>query len=308
MKKQALGRGLSSLIDIEPQAAVGTTLFSEVEIQYIHPNPNQPRTDFDEEAIEELASSIRINGIISPITLRKISEDNYQIIAGERRYRASQKAGLDKIPAYIRNVDDDQVLELALIENIQREDLNAIEIALTYNNLSQSLGLTQDALAERVGKKRATITNYLRLLKLPAEIQIGLKNRTIDMGHARAIAGIEDPELQLRAYEQAVAEGASVRRTEEIVRETLAGASSQADNEDGATNDDKKDSGNNSNSTKSQAFNPEEYKSLSEALKNILSAKVKLTYNDAGRGKITIPFTSDDDLLRLMAMFDQIKK
>lgn len=291
MKKQALGRGLGALIDIEPQAAVGSTVFSEVDIAFIHPNPNQPRTDFSPEAIEELAASIRNNGIISPITLRRIADDNYQIIAGERRYRASQIVGLDKIPAYIRNVDDDQVLELALIENIQREDLNAIEIALTYNNLVQTLGLTQDALADRVGKKRATVTNYLRLLKLPAEIQIGLKNKAIDMGHARAIAGVDDPALQLKIYELAVAEGASVRRTEEIVRQVVAGSADVA-----AAKKQQKNS-----------FNPEEYKTLSDALQSIFAAKVKLTYNDKGSGKISIPFSSDDDLLRLMSIFDKIK-
>lgn len=199
--------------------------------------------------------------------------------------------GLDKIPAYIRNVDDDQVLELALIENIQREDLNAIEIALTYNNLVQTLGLTQDALADRVGKKRATVTNYLRLLKLPAEIQIGLKNKAIDMGRARAIAGVDDPALQLKIYELAVAEGASVRRTEEIVRQVVAGSADVA-----AAKKQQKNS-----------FNPEEYKSLSDALQSIFAAKVKLTYNDKGSGKISIPFSSDDDLLRLMSIFDKIK-
>lgn len=292
MKKQALGRGLGALIDIEPMAAVGSTIFSEVDINQIHPNPNQPRTDFDEEAIKELAASISVNGIISPITLRRIADDNYQIIAGERRYRASKLVGLDKIPAYIRNVDDEQVLELALIENIQREDLNAIEIALTYNNLLQSNNLTQDALADRVGKKRATVANYLRLLKLPAEIQLGLKDRTIDMGHARAIAGLEDPQLQLRAYEQVVAEKASVRRTEEIVRTVAEGevpASAPAAK------------------SKPQSYQPEEYNSLCSALSNILGSKVKLTYNEKGSGRIAIPFSSDEDLSRLMSLFDQIK-
>ena len=218
MKKQVLGRGLSALIETEPVAAVGSTIFNEIEISKIYPNPNQPRTDFDDDALEELATSIRANGIISPITLRKISDDNYQIIAGERRYRASKMVGLDKIPAYIRDVDDGQVMEMALIENIQREDLNAIEIALSYNSLVATLNLTQEALAERVGKKRATITNYLRLLKLPAEIQMGLKNKKIDMGHARALVSVENPEVLLNIYAQVLAEGASVRRTEELVR------------------------------------------------------------------------------------------
>lgn len=291
MKKQALGRGLGALIDIEPQAAVGSTIFNEVNIDFIHPNPNQPRTDFDEEAIEELAASIRANGIISPITLRRIAEDNYQIIAGERRYRASKMVGLEKIPAYIRDVDDSQVLELALIENIQREDLNAIEIALSYNNLLQSLSLTQDALAERVGKKRATVTNYLRLLKLPAEIQLALINRTIEMGHARAIVGLDDPQLQLKAFEQVAAEKASVRRTEEIVK-------ALANNE--LASEGEKKHGQNS------SFQPEEYKQLCGALTKIFSSKVKLTYNDKGQGRIAIPFSSDEDLMRIMQLLDKI--
>lgn len=288
MKKQALGRGLSALIDTEPVAAVGSTQFNEIRVEYIHPNPNQPRTDFNDEALEELATSIRVNGIISPITLRKVSEDNYQIIAGERRYRASKLVGLNSIPAYIRDADDKEVMEMALIENIQREDLNAIEIALSYNSLLTANDLTQEALAERVGKKRATVTNYLRLLKLPAEIQMGLKNRKIEMGHARAIAGVVDIEKQLEVYEQVLKEEASVRRTEEIVRDVISGVEVKL--------------------TKQQKskFLPEEYNELCDGLVNRLSAKVKLTYNDKGKGKITIPFSSDDDLLRLMSMFDRI--
>ena len=290
MKKQALGRGLSALIETEPVAAVGSTLFNEIEISKINPNPNQPRTDFDDEALEELAASIRANGIISPITLRKISDDNYQIIAGERRYRASKLAGLDKIPAYIRDVDDGQVMEMALIENIQREDLNAIEIALSYNNLVATLNLTQEALAERVGKKRATITNYLRLLKLPAEIQMGLKDKKIDMGHARALVSVENPEVMLNIYAQVLTEGASVRRTEELVR--LA-ASGEIDHK-------------HLKKEKQHTIMPEEYETLCRELNEKFNAKVKLSYNEKGKGKVTIPFDSDDDLMRLMSLFDKI--
>lgn len=290
MKKQALGRGLSALIETEPVAAVGSTIFNEIEISKIHPNPNQPRTEFDDEALEELAASIRANGIISPITLRKISDDNYQIIAGERRYRASKLAGLDKIPAYIRDVDDGQVMEMALIENIQREDLNAIEIALSYNSLVATLNITQEALAERVGKKRATITNYLRLLKLPAEIQMGLKDKKIDMGHARALVSVENPEAMLNIYAQVLAEGASVRRTEELVRLAAIG--------DNDTKIEKKE--------KRHTFMPEEYDTLCKELNDKFNAKVKLSYNEKGKGKVVIPFDSDDDLMRLMSLFDKI--
>lgn len=290
MKKQALGRGLSALIETEPVAAVGSTIFNEIEISKIHPNPNQPRTEFDDEALEELAASIRANGIISPITLRKISEDNYQIIAGERRYRASKLAGLDKIPAYIRDVDDGQVMEMALIENIQREDLNAIEIALSYNSLVATLNITQEALAERVGKKRATITNYLRLLKLPAEIQMGLKDKKIDMGHARALVSVENPEAMLNIYAQVLAEGASVRRTEELVR--LA-ASGEIDEK-------------HLKKEKQHTIMPEEYETLCRELNEKFNAKVKLSYNEKGKGKVVISFDSDDDLMRLMSLFDKI--
>ena len=290
MKKQALGRGLSALIETEPVAAVGSTIFNEIEISKIKPNPNQPRTEFDDEALEELAASIRANGIISPITLRKISDDNYQIIAGERRYRASKLAGLDKIPAYIRDVDDGQVMEMALIENIQREDLNAIEIALSYNSLVATLNLTQEALAERVGKKRATITNYLRLLKLPAEIQMGLKDKKIDMGHARALVSVENPEQMLAIYAQVLNEGASVRRTEELVRMAATGETVEKA--------EKKE--------KQHIIMPEEYDALCKELNEKFNARVKLSYNEKGKGKVVIPFDSDDDLMRLMSLFDKI--
>ncbi len=293
MKKQALGRGLGALIEsVEPTAAAGSSIFNEVPIEFIYANPNQPRTEFDDESLEELAASIRTNGIISPITLRKLDDDHYQIIAGERRYRASKLAGLERIPAYIRTAKDEEVMEMALIENIQREDLNAIEIALCYNSLAVSYGLTQEALSERVGKKRATIANYLRLLKLPAEVQMGIKDKKIDMGHARAIAGVEDPTLQLSVYEQVLREGASVRRTEEIVRDLSA---------DREIKEVKKPAS-------PKTILPAEYDELKKELCNRLNAKVQLTYNDNGKGKISIPFSDDEDLMRIMAIFDSIKR
>ena len=182
-RRNALGRGLDALLSMEEVKTEGSSSINEIELSQISVNPNQPRREFDETALEELADSIREIGIIQPITLRKVSDDEYQIIAGERRYRASQKAGLDTIPAYIRTADDENVMEMALIENIQREDLNSVEIALAYQHLIEQYDLTQERLSERVGKKRTTIANYLRLLKLPAPIQMALQNKQIDMGH-----------------------------------------------------------------------------------------------------------------------------
>lgn len=285
-KKPRLGRGLGALISTEePTAAVGSTIFNEVPISQIKPNPNQPRKDFDEESLQELAISIKNNGIISPITLRKISDNEYQIVAGERRYRASIIAGLEKIPAYIRDASEEQVMEMALIENIQREDLNAIEIALSYNSLCATLNLTQEALAERIGKKRATITNYLRLLRLPAEIQIGIKNKVIEMGHARAIAGISDAQMQLKIYNEVVKKQASVRQTEEMVRKTL----------------------NPNENQNTPSFNSEEYTKLQDSLSTLFNSKIKLKYNENGKGSISIPFKNDEDLSRIMSLLDKIK-
>ena len=285
-KKPRLGRGLGALISTEePTAAVGSTIFNEVPISQIKPNPNQPRKDFDEESLQELAISIKNNGIISPITLRKISDNEYQIVAGERRYRASIIAGLEKIPAYIRDASEEQVMEMALIENIQREDLNAIEIALSYNSLCATLNLTQEALAERIGKKRATITNYLRLLRLPAEIQIGIKNKVIEMGHARAIAGISDAQMQLKIYNEVVNKQASVRQTEEMVRKAL----------------------NPNENQNTPSFSSEEYTKLQDSLSTLFNSKIKLKYNENGKGCISIPFKNDEDLSRIMSLLDKIK-
>ena len=211
-----LGRGLDALIDTHIMTD-GSSSISEVELSLITANPDQPRRSFDEDALSELASSIKEHGVISPITLRKNEDGTYMIIAGERRFRASKMAGLKSIPAYIRTAKDEQVMEWALIENIQREDLDAIEIALAYQRLMDDYNLTQERMAERVGKKRTTVANYLRLLKLPAEIQIGIKEKKIDMGHARAILGSQSTEQQLDIYKKILTNGLSVRRVEEIV-------------------------------------------------------------------------------------------
>lgn len=218
MKKTlGLGRGLDALIDTTHISTAGSSSINEIPLSKIYANPDQPRHTFDEEALEELAQSIREHGVISPITLRKESNERYMIIAGERRFRAAKIAGLDAIPAYIRTAKDEQVMEWALIENIQREDLDAIEIALAYQRLMDDYQLTQERMSERVGKKRATVANYLRLLKLPAEIQLGIKEKKIDMGHARAILGSPSPEQQLSIYKRILQNGLSVRKVEELV-------------------------------------------------------------------------------------------
>ena len=218
MKKTlGLGRGLDALIDTTHVATAGSSSISEIALDHIYANPDQPRHTFDQEALEELAQSIRDHGVISPITLRKDAKNQYMIIAGERRYRAAKMAGLNTIPAYIRTAKDEQVMEWALIENIQREDLDAIEIALAYQRLMDEYHLTQERMSERVGKKRATVANYLRLLKLPAEIQLGIKEHKIDMGHARAILGSSSPEQQLSIYKKILLNGLSVRKVEELV-------------------------------------------------------------------------------------------
>ena len=224
-KKNVLGRGLGALIADAAEEPVTREIvvsaIQELNLADIRPNPFQPRTEFDEEALSELAASIKAIGIVQPITVRAVEEGKYEIIAGERRFRASKLAGLSTIPAYIRKTEDDSLLELALIENIQREDLNAIEVAISYQRLIDECNLTQDGLSERVGKKRATIANYLRLLKLPAQIQLAVRDKKISMGHARAILGVEDPDTQLMIFEQILEYDFSVRKVEEIVRELV---------------------------------------------------------------------------------------
>ena len=290
MKKQALGRGLNALISTEEVKTYGSSDLNEIDIDLIETNPNQPRTEFDEDKLAELSDSIRANGVIVPITLRKIDDAHYQIIAGERRYRASKMAGLTKIPAYIRAANDEQTHVMALIENIQRDDLNAIEIALGYQKAMNDFVLTQEQLSEKVGKKRATIANFLRLLKLPAEIQLGLRDRTVDMGHARAIAGLDTPESQLKVYEQVVKKHLSVRATEELVKK-------MAVNRNNGTEE----------GVKYQRFVSEEYDRLKAELSQLFNTKVNLQYNEQGKGKISLAFDSDDDLMRIMSILDKLK-
>lgn len=290
MKKQALGRGLSALIGGEEEINTsGSSIISEIPIGFIEANPLQPRTDFDEEALAELAESIRENGVISPITVRKIDEENYQIIAGERRYRASKMVGLAKIPAYIRTADDEQLHIMALIENIQRADLNPIEIALGYHKAMEDFELTQEKLSERIGKKRSVIANYLRLLKLPAEIQIGLKDGKLNMGQAKAIAGLADYADQIRVYEEVVERSLNVRETEALVKAVASGEEIKQPK------------------AKAKKFVSEEFDKLKEELSAMFNTKVSLQYNEQGKGKILLPFDSDDDLMRLMSIFDKLK-
>ena len=272
MKRSALGRGLDALITMDDLKTGGSSSISEIELSKIQPNPDQPRSVFEEETLEELAVSIRSLGVIQPITLKETGTDKYMIISGERRYRASLMAGLERIPAYIKTAADENIVEMALIENIQREDLNSIEIALAYQKLIDSYGLTQEKLSERVGKKRATIANYLRLLKLPAEIQVGLKDKKIDMGHARALLPVEDPEVQLALYEQILAEGLSVRNVEEIVRGGVdVSALEQAKKDKPARQTPKL---------------PEEFNLLKDHLSSFFKTKVQLVCNEKGKGKI----------------------
>ncbi|MBM6759173.1 ParB/RepB/Spo0J family partition protein [Bacteroides mediterraneensis] len=292
-KKFALGRGLDALISHEEVKTSGSSSINEIELSKISVNPNQPRREFDPIALQELADSIAEIGIIQPITLRQISEDSYQIIAGERRYRASILAGLKTIPAYIRTADDENVMEMALIENIQREDLNSLEIALAYQHLIEQYELTQERLSERIGKKRTTIANYLRLLKLPAPIQMALKNKEIDMGHARALLTLDDPKTQIRIFNEIVSQGYSVRKVEEIVKALASGESVK--------------SGGKTITPKGTQLS-EEYSMLQNHLCSFFGTKVQLSCSNKGKGKISIPFNSEADLERIMEILDSLKK
>mgnify|MGYP003304787348 CR=1 FL=1 len=282
-KKFALGRGLDALISTEETKTAGSSSINEIELSKISVNPNQPRREFDPVALQELADSIAEIGIIQPITLRQLNDDSYQIIAGERRYRASIQAGLKTIPAYIRTADDENVMEMALIENIQREDLNAMEIALAYQHLLEEYDLTQERLSERVGKKRTTIANYLRLLKLPAQIQVALKNRELDMGHARALLALDNPVEQIQLFQDIQILGYSVRKVEEIVKKNKSGK-------------------------KSPTVKPaNDYELLKKHLSTFFQTDVQLTCNTKGKGKIAITFKDDTELERIIALLDKLK-
>lgn len=286
-KKPALGRGLDSILPMDDVPAKGSSAINDIPLSSISPNPDQPRRTFDEEALAELATSISELGIIQPLSLRKIGPNEYQIIAGERRFRAAKLAGLTSVPAYIRTANDTELTEMALIENIQREDLNAIEIALTFKKLIEQYKLTQEKLSERIGKNRATVANFLRLLKLPAEVQLGLRDKRLDMGHARALLTLDNPKMQLKLYSKIISQGLSVRRVEELAKQF------RESPEAAATGTKTKTAG--------------EFDMLKKSLSAAFNTKVQFSCNKDGRGKITFPFNNDEELEKLIRLFDAIK-
>ena len=289
-----LGRGLGSLLEgnkytgkIDSNTINEVNTIADIAIDQIQTNPYQPRTHFDQGALEELAESIRIQGIIQPITVRQLDQKSYQLISGERRYQAAKMAGLTTIPAYIRKADDQQMLEMALIENIQRENLNAIEIALSYQRLLSECSLKQEELGDRVGKKRTTVTNYLRLLKLPPDIQIALRDNVITMGHARALINIDTIEKQLDVFKKVVAEELSVRKVEELVR-NLQNANKKPDPQ------------------QKLQFNKyeEEIRSVETRLSSQFGTKIQVKANNDGKGEIKIPFISVEELNRILELLN----
>lgn len=291
-KVSALGRGLDALISTETVSAQGSSTINEVPIDQIEANPDQPRREFDSVALEELANSIKQLGLVQPITVRQLAEHKFQIIAGERRWRASQLAGLTAIPAYIRTIKDENVMELALVENIQREDLNAIEIALAYEHLQEKSGLTQEKVAARVGKSRVAVTNYLRLLKLPAQVQMALQKKEIDMGHARALLSLNSPSQQIKLFHEIQKNAFSVRKVEELCQQLNNGEDIQTAKKKIAA--------------KSKL--PEEFNLLKKRLSDFFNTKVQMTYGAKGKGKISIPFTSEEELLHIMEVMDGLKQ
>ena len=297
LKRPVLGRGLDALIALDDLKTSGSSSINEIELSKIQPNPEQPRTVFEQEALEELAISIRSMGVIQPITLKEINENQYLINSVERRYRAALMVGLERIPAYIKTAADEHIMEMALIENIQREDLNSIEIALAYQKLMENYGMTQEQLSERVGKKRTTIANYLRLLKLPAEIQMGLKDKKIDMGHARALVPVDDPEVQLAFYEQIMEQGLSVRTVEEMVRQVTEKKKLSCEEKPAET----------ATKPSRKPTLPEEFKILREHLCRYFHTNVQLTCDEKGKGRITIPFDSEIELEKLIGILDSLK-
>ena len=286
-----LGRGLDALISTENVRPQGSSTISEIAIDQIEANPNQPRREFDEDSLNELANSIREIGIIQPITLRQTDVNKFQIIAGERRWGASQIAGLKAVPAYIRTIKDENVMEMALVENIQREDLNSIEIALAYEYLLSNSGMTQEKVAERVGKSRAAVANYVRLLKLPAQVQMALQNKEIDMGHARALLAVESPSLQVKLFKEIQKNGYSVRTVEDMVQKLKSG-------EDVV-------SGKQNIAPKHQM--PDSYSDLKQHLSDYFKTKVQLTCSPKGKGKISIHFSDEEQLERIINLFDNLK-
>lgn len=291
-RKSALGRGLGALLSETPETPQQTRVrkvdsragLNEISVANIEANPFQPRTDFDLAALDELAQSIKTQGIIQPITVRKLNDTQYQLIAGERRLQAAKIAGLKQIPAYVRTADDQQMLEMAIIENIQREDLNAIEIALSYKRLMSECNLKQEEMADRVGKNRSTVTNYLRLLKLPPDIQAAIRDKKISMGHARAIISIENVEAQLALFKKIIKDDLSVRKVEELVK-TLGNVDQRK------------------TSPTSLSRDPA-IRSLQQKLSSHFGTKVVLSADNRNKGSIKIPFSSAQDLNRLLEILE----
>lgn len=289
-KSGALGRGLDALISTETVRTEGSSTINEIPIDEIEANPNQPRREFDETALGELAASIREIGIIQPITLHQISDNRYMIIAGERRWRASQLAGLTTIPAYVRTLDDASIMEMALVENIQREDLNVIEVALAYQQLMESEGMTQEKVSQRVGKSRAAVTNTLRLLRLPAQVQMALQKKQLDMGHARALLSLDSPSQQVRVFNEIVKNDYSVRKVEELIQQIKNGEDVKTAVKE----------------TKAAATMPAQYKDLQQKLGKSFGTKVQMTYGNGGKGKISIPFSNDEQLAHIAELLSKL--
>lgn len=302
-KRNALGKGLGALIDSgedEPRGDRNREIkesvqkevegVMEIDVDAIEANPFQPRTRFDDDALDELSASIKELGIIQPLTIRETEHGKYQLIAGERRLRASKIAGLKTVPAFVRKADDQGMLEMALVENIQREDLDAIEVAISYQRLIDECKLTQENLGNRVGKKRATVTNYIRLLKLPAEVQLGLRAKKISMGHARALVNIEDEQDQLKVFYKTIEQELSVRKVEELVKFLKEKGPEEAERKENE-----------------QAKINEEYENLKKHLASFFHTNIDFTRNNKGAGKIVIPFKNDEDLQRIIATLDTIK-
>lgn len=297
-KSKPLGRGLNTLLGsstdtLTTDSVLGAPAIGTLPLAQIRPNKDQPRKDFDEERLEELAESIRTLGLVQPITVEPLGDGTYQIIAGERRWRAAQRAGLQEIPVYIRTTNASERRELTLIENIQRQDLNAIEVALAYQEILESQQLTQEELARRIGKKRSSIANYLRLLRLPAEIQLGLTQRLIDMGHARALLQVEDPERQMELYQLIRTEHLSVRAVEELAR-AISETPQTEDNTDVPT-------------PKGKRIERAEFAMLEEQLTHLFASKVTLRSSASGKGKLTIPFANDKELEHILLLLERLQ-
>jgi ParB family chromosome partitioning protein len=289
-RKSALGKGLGALIDGVEKEALDRKVEAnlQIDINAIDNNPFQPRSRFDAQALEELAASIRQVGIVQPLTVRETGDGRYQLIAGERRLRAARMAGLTHVPAYIRTADDTAMLEMALVENIQREDLDAVEVAISYQRLIEECSLTQEQLSDRVGKQRSTVSNYLRLLRLPAEIQLGIRNKNLSMGHARTLVNIEDPQKQINVFYHIIEEDLSVRATEDLVRHIQTEASKDP------------------SKTDKRKKLTREYEELSDQLTKLFAAEVQFRINEKGRGRIIIPFENSDEMERIIGLLDRL--